>query len=464
MRARHSLLRLILPVLIASVGCDSSDSTDPGDPPRYVGAVAAANSNNAISAVLSVTATGYDSVYARFWRDSLAPASTPAVGFAGDSVASVPVLGLEPGASYQLEVVMVRAGKQDRARDTVTFQTDTLPTWVPAPGSLGISPLPGFVLLSLPEGAAVINDSGRVVWYRSRAGRVLGSWQVQYNGDITWQGASDTTGFFVHDILGADVGRHACVGRVTRFHDLLVTSDRHRWLMCDEVAVMDLTSIGGVDSAQVTATVVQHLDPGGQLVFEWRSLDHFQLTDLDSALRTGPAVNFTHGNAIELDTDGNVLLSSRSLSEVTKFDAVTGAVIWRMGGSQNQFTFLNDPKGGFVHQHGVRVVAPNRIQFLDNRDVAPSRMVRYTLDPVAKTATLEWEFEDAPTTYASVGGSTQVLQDGGALVSFGPAGRVVEVDPTGVRRWEVSGVEGRYVFRTQRFTSLYIPAQTPFLR
>ena len=98
---------------------------------------------------------------------------------------------------------------------------------------------------------------------------------------------------------------------------------------------------------------------------------------------------------------------------------------------------------------------PGVIQLHDNGDVAPSRMVRYRIDEQARTATLIWEFIDSPGTHTPVGGSTDVLQADAALVSFGRAGRVVETDANGQRTWELTGIDGLYVFRAQRIPSLY---------
>jgi hypothetical protein len=67
------------------------------------------------------------------------------------------------------------------------------------------------------------------------------------------------------------------------------------------------------------------------------------------------------------------------------------------------------------------------------------------------------QFIDSPTTFTNVGGNTQYYSNGHAAVSFGKAGRVVEVDPAGNRAWELSGPEGNYVFRVQRIHSLYTP-------
>src|SRR2546422_7694007 len=45
---------------------------------------------------------------------------------------------------------------------------------------------------------------------------------------------------------------------------------------------------------------------------------HFEITDLDPAALTGATVNWTHGNAIDIDRDGNLIVSFRSLDEITK--------------------------------------------------------------------------------------------------------------------------------------------------
>lgn len=50
-------------------------------------------------------------------------------------------------------------------------------------------------------------------------------------------------------------------------------------------------------------------------------------------------INWSHGNALDLDTDGNLLVSFRNLSEVVKIDTRTGRVMWRLGGARNQFAF-----------------------------------------------------------------------------------------------------------------------------
>jgi outer membrane protein assembly factor BamB len=241
-----------------------------------------------------------------------------------------------------------------------------------------------------------------------------------------------------------------------RFHDLLVQPDGGYWIMCDETRTMDLTALGGLAEARVTGTVVQHMGAEGELLFHWSAWDHFNITDLDPASYTAANVNWTHGNALALD-DATLLVSFRSLNEITAIDRTTGAVRWRMGGVKNQFTFLDTPMPAFARQHGLRVTTGGLLQLLDNMgDPQASRAERYLVDTAAKTVRLVAAHAANPAALAQLGGTTQELPDGRLLVAYGNGNRVEEYDQSGQVVWRIEGNPG-YVFRAQRIRSLYSP-------
>ena len=224
---------------------------------------------------------------------------------------------------------------------------------------------------------------------------------------------------------------------------------------------MDLTAYGGQPAAVVTGTAVQHVDSSGNALFAWTPFDHFAITDLDSASRSGAAVNWTHGNALDFDTDGSLLVSFRSLSEITKIDLPSGTVRWRMGGLANQFTF-SGAGAGFVGQHGLRVVGAGQLDLLDNRGLpGQSHAERYVLDETTLSATLSAS-DSLPPVSAILGGSTQELPGGRILVAYGNGNRVEEYDANGAVVWEIHGNSG-YVFRAQRIYSLYRPGAAALL-
>jgi hypothetical protein len=264
-------------------------------------------------------------------------------------------------------------------------------------------------------------------------------------------------GLLEFDPLDTVTRRLACArGLRPRFHDVLVKADGSYWLMCDEIRPMDLSDLGGDSAAMVTGTVVQHIDPAGGLVFEWSPFDHFAITDVGPETRSGHLVNWTHGNAIDLDADGNLLVSFRSLSEITKIDTRTGRVLWRMGGLRNQFTF-SGAAPPFLGQHGVRVTPAGELVLLDNLgEVRGSRAERYALDEAGHTARLMGVYAPRPATRAELGGTTQNLPGGRTLVAFGDGAKVQEYDRDGAIVWEIEGNPG-YIFRAQRIHSLYHP-------
>ena len=442
-------------VLSLSAACGSEDPTGPVDPIFYRTTVAA-NPVNSLSAIATIDAARYDSAVVRFWRAGETPEQTPAFRFGADSTLRVPVLGLHASSSYLLETLVYVDDAPTRA-DTAEFISGPMPAWIPAISTIGTDTTPGLLTASLPDGPIIVDNQGRVRWYVHLPGNTLTSLQTHANGRYSLFGLTDPDRFDILNELGETVGSASCQGFPTRFHDFLMLPGGDYWILCDDTRVLDLTAHGGVANASVSGTVIQHISADGQLLFQWNAFDHFAITDLPALDRSGPNVNFTHGNAIAIDTDGNIIASFRSLSEITKIDATTGDVIWRFGGLANQFTFVNDPKGTFERQHGVRLAGPGQLQFLDNGLSAPSRLVRYLLNPVTKAALLVMSFEDAPSTFTQVGGSTDYFPDGHANVSYGRAGRVIEVDPAGNRAWELAGLDGTYVFRAERITNLYRP-------
>ncbi|MDH3457344.1 MAG: arylsulfotransferase family protein [Gemmatimonadota bacterium] len=453
---RPGLARLSA-LMVGLAACSLSDGgIGPAPVPTFLGTTVLPNPHNTISAVAEVRAALWDSAFVRFWKDGQLPVRSPSYAFGQDTVVRIPVLGLDTAAAYTIEVNLVLGDTLVVAADTGDFVSGTLPDWIPHAAAQGSDTTPGYLAISYPDGPVIVDNSGRVVWYRSSPNGVLNSFQAHANGQYTALALDDSTdGFLVLDELGYAIGALECQGYATRFHDLLVLADGSAWLLCDDTRTMDLSALGGVDTASVTGTVVQQLSPAGTVLSEWNVFDHFAITDLPPNARSGSDVNFTHGNGIALDGDGNLLLSFRSLNEITKINATTGEVMWRLGGLRNEFTFVNDPKGTFERQHGLRPAGPGQIQVLDNGLRAPSRFARYLLNPVARTALLVVEFIDAPTTYTLVGGGTQYYGNGHGLVSFGRAGRLVEFDEAGNRAWELTGIDGIYVFRAQRIASLY---------
>ena len=439
--------------------CGGDVVAPPPEPPVISSSRAASDVENVLGGTLSLSVQHADSVRVEFHLadGGGVDSATPTVRVTGDSVV-VPVLGLLPGKRYALRGVAYGAGGQS-VGDSIDLVTGDLPVDLPQYSVSGIAPT-GFTVLAAGKYGVVIDGTGRVVWYRYFAdgpGLNFMAQRGRYVARPMTPDPLDLDLWLEVDPLGHLTRTFGCAGNLEpRFHDLIREPDDSYWIMCDEVRTMDLAALGGNAAAQVTGTVVQHLSAAGVLLFQWSPFEHFAITDQPAADRAGSVVNWTHGNALALDRDGNLLVSFRSLSEITKISTVSGNVLWRFGGLANQFT-TEGAAPPFSGQHGVRTDGEGGLMLLDNQGTpGRSRAERYQLDEEGHSAQMIGMYSSDPAVIGSLGGSVQALPGGRVLVSLGNAQRVEEFDASGAVVWKLEGGVG-YVFRAQRIGSLYHP-------
>jgi hypothetical protein len=460
----HDCLATLAASLVAAAACDPGEVTRACPRPEIVESAVAPNPNNVLSAVVTANVRSADSLAVRFGSAGMFDNVTPAVAVDGEAV-TIPVLGLLPEQEYALRVEAFGCGTAAGA--AMGHLTGSLPVDLPVYVASGPDPSPGYVAFAAGRYGLVIDNTGRVVWYHRFPDGAGLNFQPQPTGRYMAFppriGAAAPGEWQELDPLGNLTRAFGCVaGLPTRFHDLIALRDGSYWVMCDETRQMDLTAHGGVANAQVTGTQVQHVSGSGDLLFQWSPFDHFDITDLDPGSRTGPVVNWTHGNAIDLDDEGNLLISFRSLDEITKIETSTGDVLWRLGGRRNQFSFLDTSIPPFMRQHGLRVTGRGQLILLDNLgEPAGSRVERYEVEAGAssvfgRTARLISTYAPDSRVVAQLGGTTQPLPGGRTLVAYGNGGRVEEYDAEGQVGWRIEGNPG-YIFRAQRIRSLYQP-------
>ena len=239
-------------------------------------------------------------------------------------------------------------------------------------------------------------------------------------------------------------------------HELILLPNGHTLLMSYDSQPVDMSAIveGGDPNAVVIGLVVQELDLEKDVVFQWRSWDHFLITDATSRSLTTPVVDYAHGNSIEPDHDGNLIFSSRHMDEITKVSRETGAIIWRLGGKNNQFTFVNDPDR-FAWQHSARRLDNGHLLLYDNGNTHEprySRAIEYALDEENMTATLVWEYRNEPDTFGGAMGSVQRLPNGNTLIGWGSTNpTATEVTPAGEKVAELNFPTGTFSYRAFRF-------------
>lgn len=315
----------------------------------------------------------------------------------------------------------------------------------------------------------IISDNfGMPVFYRQLPSLVF-DFKKQNSGLLTYYHLPTNQFFILDSSYNVIDSLYMQNGYITDTHELLILENGHSLMMAyDFQSVrMDTVVPGGDTNAVVIGLIVQEQDENKNVVFQWRSWDHFQITDATFNINlTNAVIDYVHGNAIEVDDDENLLISCRNMDEVTKINRQTGDIIWRWGGEHcenNQFTFVNDPIG-FSHQHDIRKLENGNYTVFDNGNLhSPqfSRFVEYQLDEVNKFVFLVWEYSNEPLTYSAAMGNASRLQNHNTIIGWGigtsPA--ISEVTPNGEIALFLSIPDTIYNYRGFKFpwkTNLFV--------
>jgi hypothetical protein len=251
-------------------------------------------------------------------------------------------------------------------------------------------------------------------------------------------------------------------------HAFELLPNGHALMLAYDEQTIDMSEIveGGHPAATVAGAVIQELDANRQVIFQWRTWDHIPITDSYRDI-TVKKFGYIHVNGVSLDpVDGNIIVCCRETSEVVKVSRVTGELMWRMGGKQNEFTFLNEHEENapryFKLMHDARRLANGNLTLFDNgadqavgdQERTYSRAVEYALDEENKTATLVWEYRNDPDIRALTGGSVTRLPGGHTVINWGDAAKageapaMTEADPNGQLVYDIScaqeGVTGGF--------------------
>lgn len=335
------------------------------------------------------------------------------------------------------------------------------------------NPDTGFIFINNWGGTpyiAILDNNGSPVFYRKMPAYAR-DFKLQKNGMLSYRLADPFYRFYEMD-SGYTVTREISAknGYGTDEHELQILPNGNVLLIALEYKTVNMSALvpGGKTNATVIGNHIQEIDRNGQIIFEWKCWDHFDITDAVHENLTAQTIDYVHMNAIAVDHDSNLIISSRHLSEITKIDRKSGKILWRLGGKHNQFAFINDPFNGPSYQHDVRVLPNGHYTVFDNGNYhtpSISRAVEYQVDTVAKTATMVWQYRHTPDRYTWWMGNVQRLANGNTLINWadGSLPKLTEVTPSGVTVMELNFVTYAHSYRVFRFPWKG-KASVPFLK
>ena len=314
----------------------------------------------------------------------------------------------------------------------------------------------------------MLTNDGTPVWYRQLTNsgydfKMLPNGYMHYAQQyrtLTFSGG----GYVTHEILDENFNDVESIragnGYNAECHDFQMLANGHALVTSYYMTQVDMSKVvpNGNPAALVSGAVLQELDGQRNVVFQWRSWDHYPFTSqwINSS---NAVISAFHINCIMEDTDGNLIVSTPNW--VKKISRQTGNILWHLGGTENQFTFV-----GVSQQQGTNDFAGHGINRLPNGHVLiynnssavtgpTSTAHEYALDETNKIATHIWTYTPNPGVPGPSQGNAQRLPNGNTFIGWGGVGGTTnptctEVSGTNVvfqLRFTNSGVTSYRAFR-----------------
>jgi hypothetical protein len=289
----------------------------------------------------------------------------------------------------------------------------------------------------------LFNNNGTLLLARKMPHRVT-NFKPHYSGVVTYFDHVLKGHIVLDSFLNPVDTLYMKNGYLADAHDVLLLENGHVIMESYDPQQLDMSKVteGGDPNATVIGLVIQELDENRDLIFEWRSWDHFRITDSYNNLLAS-IVEYVHGNSLDADSDTTLIFSSRNMNEITKISRSTGKILWRLGGKNNEFDFSNDPRR-FSAQHSVMRQKNGNLTLFDNGNGSEplySRGIEYEIDEDKRTVSLKNEYRHNPDVFAYVTGNLQRLENGSTFIFWGSivgqiGHAITEYDPAGGMTFE----------------------------
>jgi len=347
------------------------------------------------------------------------------------------------------------------------FRSVTTPGLRTATGLLFVTPASG-------PGPLIVDDAGAPIWiHPAPSGKRAFNLRVG-----TYQGQPVLTWFEGTLNLGTGVGEYVLmdrtyteVARVKAGNGL--QGDLHEFITTPEgTALFSAYTRTPPDPVPSSATqlfdsVVQEVDIAtGRVLLDWRASGHIQTSESYIAWSPGNPWDFFHLNSIDVDTDGNLIISARHTWGVYKIDRKSGDVIWRLGGKQSDFAI--EEGAGFAWQHDARRQADGSLTLFDdgaNSSNPPtedhSRGLVLNVDETKRIATVIREYDHPVPVLARSQGSVQVQSNGNVLVGWGDQPFITEFSHDGNMVLDARLPDGATSYRSLRYAWNGQPTEPP---
>ncbi len=348
------------------------------------------------------------------------------------------------------------------------------------------SPTPGWYLIGNLFTAAgsgpyamIVDANGTPIWYHRMAADEANPTVVTPLPDST-VGITTTSNPSIgtlYSLTPWTTQAISTVGIPLNNHELLLLPNGDFMLISyPTLTGVDLTGLEAYGpNSTILDCAVQEVDSQGNLVWDWRASNHTDpakesVVPTDAGTDADPA-DVYHCNSVDVNANGDVLISFRHMNAVLLVSKATGNVVWKLSGTAYNkdgaqiLTIQGDPEGAFYVQHDARFQPNGDISLFDDHSAVfavpgvpavrgVARGVEYALDLGTGTAHVVWQYQGGASTFLL--GSFRRYADGTNLIGWGDypgtANLVfTEVDAAGNDVLDMSFVsQGNWSYRAEK--------------
>jgi outer membrane protein assembly factor BamB len=327
-----------------------------------------------------------------------------------------------------------------------------------APGHVFLAPRKG----AGQQGPMIIDDRGELVWFRPVPGAESASdFRVQsFRGAPVltyWQGRFAGGGgngeYVILDSAYREVARVRSVGDHGDLHEFELTPEG------TALFFVYRTERGIVDC------VIQEVDVAtGRLLFQWSARDHVPLRDSYKERVPGEAWDYIHLNSIDVEEDGNLLVSARNTHAIYEIDRRTGRILWTLGGKASDFRMARGAQ--FAWAHDANRQPDGTITIFDN-GAAPQvheQSRGLVLAVKGRRVTVRRAYTHRPELLTHISAGMQRLPNGNVFIGWGATAYFSEQAPSGRLLFDARFTDTENdTYRAYRFPWTGRPAGAPKL-
>jgi hypothetical protein len=287
------------------------------------------------------------------------------------------------------------------------------------------------------DGPMILDPNGNLIWFDARSGDTSASdFRVQtYQGKpvLTWWQGTMAAGVGIgQDVIFDNTYKEvatvsAANGLRADLHAFQLTKQGTAFITANYPIYYNSTSVKGGNKRQIVMdSAVQEIDvKTGLVLFEWDAIDHVPLTDSYATppKSLGSPFDPYHLNSVDVDSDGNIIVSSRNTWAAYKININSGAVMWTLGGKHSSFKLGSGASFAFQHDVRSRASGDSMVTLFDDEGGPPTlhnaRALTLALDFKHMTANKLGAISHSPGLWTNYEGNVQQISSTSKVVGWG---------------------------------------------